>query len=787
MIGPRWRKVWRDAWHHKGRTALVVSAIAIGITGAGSVLNTWSLLRRVTVDGYLAANPASATLRLDSVDAKLIEAVEAIDGVASAQARQTVIGSAMIDGAWKSAVLFATTDFTRLEIGVVSPATGAWPPTDGAVVIESSSAQFSGAVIGEPMMFRLGTGDPVAIDVSGTARDVGLAPGWMEHVVYGFVTPATIARLGGQSSLNQLQIAVRDKSLDRNQVRQIAFKVRDVAKTLGHTVTSVDVPEPGRHIHAAQINSLLITQGIFGVLALILSGFLVINLVTAMLAGQVREIGVMKALGASANQLAEMYLALALVLGLAACVIAIPTAVFIGRWYAGFTSTLLNFDTAGFAIPRWSIAAQVAAGIILPIAAAAIPVIRGSRISVSEALRDFGIGSQGSDVLLGKIGGLNRPLLLALRNVLRKRQRTILTLVTLALGGAVYVGALNLRASIRNSVSYLFETINRYDQIVRFTEPHSPDSLRMLIASVPGVESVEGWNVRNAAISIDGTELGIGFPIVGIPADSKMVAYPVLEGRWIRPDDSNSIVVTKVLAAEDSSFNVGAVVPAVIDGRITDWTVVGIVEAGAQSTAFTTPEAVAAVTGRNTIDVVVIKAPAATAEDEAAISRTIRERATDAGLYVSSIQLIAESKRVIEDHLLLVASFLLVMSQAMIVVGGLGLASTMSLAVLERTREIGVLRAIGARHRSILALIQVEALAIAITAWILAIPLSLPASILIGNVFGRIMLPVPVTLVPDWAAVLQWLVVVVVVAIVASAWPAYRATRITTARALSYE
>ena len=123
----------------------------------------------------------------------------------------------------------------------------------------------------------------------------------------------------------------------------------------------------------------------------------------------------------------------------------------------------------------------------------------------------------------------------------------------------------------------------------------------------------------------------------------------------------------------------------------------------------------------------------------------------------------------------------------MIVVGGLGLASTMSLAVLERTREIGVLRAIGARHRSILVLIQVEALAMAVTAWLLAIPLSLPASIIIGKVFGRIMLPVPITFVPDWAAVVQWFVVVVLVSIVASAWPAFRATRITTARALSYE
>ena len=74
----------------------------------------------------------------------------------------------------------------------------------------------------------------------------------------------------------------------------------------------------------------------------------------------------------------------------------------------------------------------------------------------------------------------------------------------------------------------------------------------------------------------------------------------------------------------------------------------------------------------------------------------------------------------------MVAGFLGNMSLLMLVVGGLGLASTMSLGVLERTREIGVLRAIGARHGSILAMVQIEGLVIALLSWALAIPLSLP-------------------------------------------------------------
>jgi len=787
VIKPRWRKVFRDAWHHKGRTALVILAIAIGITGAGSVLNTWSLLRVVTHDGYLATNPASATLRLDSIDDALLAKIRALPSIADVQARRTVIASVMVDGSWRSAMIFSTRDFMASNIGRLTTQSGSWPPADGSIVIESSSVDFAGAIVGEPMTFQLGQGSSVALPVQGIVRDAGLAPGWMEHVVYAFATPATLALIGAPSSLDQLQILVRDRSLDREGVRLVANEVRDVAISSGHRVTGVEVPEPGRHIHAAQIDSLLMTQGMFGVLALLLSGFLVVNLITAMLAGQVREIGVMKTLGGSPSQLASMYLGLALVLGLVACAIAIPVALLIGRWYAGFTSTLLNFDTAGFDVPRWSIGIQLAAGVVLPLAAAAIPVIRGSRMPVSEALRDFGITSSDDDGLMRRIDGFGRPVLLALRNSLRKRQRTALTLATLALGGAVYVGALNLRSSISASVGYLYGEINRFDMTVRFAEPHAADSITSLVASMPGVERAEAWLTRRAAVALSGGDLGPGFPLVGLSSDSRMVAYPLTSGRWLEPGDKNALVVGRRVAAEDPTIVVGREIPLVIDGKQMKWKVVGIAESGPAPVALTLVESLSDKAGSNRVDLAVVRTVARDGVSQGALGRRLRQDLDDRGFTVSSVSLTEENRRVLEDHLLMVAGFLLIMSQAMIVVGGLGLASTMSLAVLERTREIGVMRAIGARHSSILGMLQMEALAMSIAGWALAIPLSLPASIIIGKVFGRIMFPVPVSFIPDVRAVVNWLAVVIVVSIVACAWPAFRATRITTAKALSYE
>src|SRR5256885_495017 len=75
-------------------------------------------------------------------------------------------------------------------------------------------------------------------------RDVGLAPGWMDHVVYLFAPPRTMTMLGVPSAPDQLQILVRDRTLDRNGVRAVARRVRDVVRAQGHSVLSVDVPEP---------------------------------------------------------------------------------------------------------------------------------------------------------------------------------------------------------------------------------------------------------------------------------------------------------------------------------------------------------------------------------------------------------------------------------------------------------------------------------------------------------------------------------------------------------------
>jgi putative ABC transport system permease protein len=320
----------------------------------------------------------------------------------------------------------------------------------------------------------------------------------------------------------------------------------------------------------------------------------------------------------------------------------------------------------------------------------------------------------------------------------------------------------------------------------RFTRPHASDSLVAAVAGVAGIARVETWSGARASVRRDDGLLGVSFPITAIPVASKSMAVRIERGRWLS-GNGNELVVTKRLFDEDSTLDVGRSATLIVGGKSSQWTVVGIANEGPSPAAFASRDVVAQIATEGGSNIVVISATEDARASMLELIRRVRTQFGDAGFEVQTGQLISAQREVVEDHLVMVAGFLGNMSLLMIVVGGLGLASTMSLAVLERTREIGVLRAIGAKHGSILAMVQIEGLVIAVLSWALALPLSIPMSVALELAFGRIMLETPLTLVPDLTAVVQWFAVVVIVSLVSCAWPALRATRIPTAKALAFE
>lgn len=191
-------------------------------------------------------------------------------------------------------------------------------------------------------------------------------------------------------------------------------------------------------------------------LALILSGFLVINVITALLTQQTRQIGVMKAVGARPIQIAELYLRMVICFGLGALLLAIPMGALGARTFSDFVAAQLNFDLGGPSIQPVALGLQLAVGIITPIAAAFFPIVHTVQRTVREALSDAGVeGAQPSHSPLAQRFNalqqhlpLSRPARLSLRNTFRRRGRLIRTLIPLILGGALFMSVLSVRASL---------------------------------------------------------------------------------------------------------------------------------------------------------------------------------------------------------------------------------------------------------------------------------------------------------------------------------------------------
>lgn len=453
-ISAPWRKAIRDVWLERARATLVVMAIAIGLASFVAVLSTYAILQRELNRGYLATNPPSAVIVTDGIDDGLIASTVARDDVEDADLRRVIGGRLQTsDGSWRRMTLFVIHDFARLRIGTIAPEGGAWPPGRGDVLIERDAFQVAKLRIGDVATIETKSAGRHTLRVAGQVHDVGQAQARMENTVYGYIAPETLAVIGSPSTLDELYLLASGNRFDEPHVRQVADDVKRWLEGTGHLVQRVNVPRPGAHPHAAIMGLLLSLMAAFGLFALTLSGVIVVNLLLATLAKERRQIGVMKAVGGTRGQIARLYLAEAGVFGLAALVVAMPAGIALGRVLSRYFSVLLNFDLNSLASSPWVYAAAAVVALVVPLAAAAFPVAVATDITVREAVDANEVsttrfGASRFDRVICGVGRASGPCLLGIRNSLRRRTRTALTLITLASAGTFFMSALSVRTSL---------------------------------------------------------------------------------------------------------------------------------------------------------------------------------------------------------------------------------------------------------------------------------------------------------------------------------------------------
>ena len=798
MIKPRWRKVLRDLWGNKTRTTLVILSIAIGVFALGTIISTQIILAEDLSRSYAATIPASAVLFVDGFDVQLLDAIENVDGVKEVEARRTLqLRFQSGPNEWQTINIDVLADFSNLKLNKIAPISGAWPPDERHILIERASLPLMAMAVGDSLIVETAVGKQRELQIDGLYHDLNKLPAQFIGETYGCISDDTLAWLGLPVYFDQVHISVEGDNSDIDQIRAVATAVENKLEKSGHPVNWTWIPEPGVHPANDYIQPLLLLLAVLGALSLFASAFLIINIINSLLAQHVQQIGIMKAIGARSGQIAQMYLVNVLILGLLAFVIAAPLGGLGAYALARYTAFLINFNLSDFYIPAQAILVQATVALVVPFLAALYPILKGTRLTVREAISDYGLshGRFGSQLLDRAVEWFttalpifSRPMRISLRNSVRRKARLLLTLLTLTLGGAIFMAVLSVQASFLVTLDDALAYFN-YDVEVSFARPYRVTELQREVMKIPGVTEAESWiNTTGRRVRPDGFE-GQNMAVLGIPAETQFIQPTLLEGRWLLPADENGVVINTQLLREEPDLTVGDVVNLKLNGRTEEWHVVGLVQGVMTGPIAYMNQPYLARTlhevGRSSSVQVVAAHHDPTSQQ--ALARELKAYFDGVGLRVNSVQAISEIREAVQFQFGLIVTFLTIMAILIAAVGGLGLMGTMSINVLERTREIGVMRAVGASNGAILRIVLVEGLFVGVTSWFLSGIFAYPLGLLLSKAVGFAFLESPLTYHFAINGALIWLVAVLLIAALASFLPARKAAHLTVRETLAYE
>ncbi len=792
----RWVKVYRDLWNNRSRTILIVLSIAAGVFAIGVTGISQQALTESLNQQYADLRPADVILQTEpNLDDDFVESIRHMRGVADAEGRRFLMLRISLDGkgeVWRDLSLYALQDYNDQRLFRIWEQDGNWPPQKGEVLLERASLTYLGITPGQQILVKTPDGRKFHLTVTGRVHDLYRIPPFLEGWVYGYVSMDTIRWMGEPEGYNELYVSASDSSLSL----AVADKAANHIEGQGLPVYQKTLPNRGEHPLNYIITTVSLLLGLVAVLSMVLSALLVVNVISALITQQERQIAIMKAIGARSWQITGLYFGMVLSLGLIACLIAIPLSMIGANALAAFVAGLINFDPPEVGFTLESLLFQLGVGLMVPLIAAAPAILNGTKLSPAKVLSEYGIsqvwgGAGLMDALLRRFPMLTRDLLLALRNPFRKRGRLILSLITLTFAGSVFMAIVNLRSSLNVALNEMFSFWN-YDTWLIIDEYIPAERLLNEAKTVPGVEQAEVWNFSLARYVRPDNSESKNLYLLAPPAGTRFLDPPIIEGRGLQPGDTNAILVSPAFLASEPTLRVGGPIKIKIEGREKTYTIVGLINMiGNETIGYMTLLDYYAfarhVREPNRANSIVLTLDSDSLEEQRAITSAIEQQFDRADIEVVNTFLVNDEREEIDAAFGILVALLMVMTLILATVGSLGLMGTMSLNVIDRVREIGVMRAFGASSTAISRIVIIEGLLIGMMSWILAIPLSLPLSSLLARNIGESFMNYPMAAVTSIGGILAWGALVIIISIIASLIPALHAVRLTVTEVLAYE
>ncbi len=775
-----WQRVLRSLLVRRVRSLLTLAGIIVGVAGVTAVVFTARNLAEAQANAYNAASRADVTFWVWNASPALPRTLTDRPDVTAVELRWTDYVKADLGESRQTLYLIGLANPAETTVNRLDLLAGRYPGPDQAL-LEISSRDLAPLDIGDTITYRDSAGRQRRLTISGLVRSPTLLSAQLTGLATAFVPARTVRDLLGVAGANQLLIRVADPGHAREVAHDIA-RLLD-SQHLQHGEPQIRDPQnfPGKR----ELDALFRLLALFAALGLLLCGVLVGNTLAMLVAEEQNEIGTLKALGADRAYILQSYLLAALFFGFLGTPVGIVLGGLLGWRIMSFLGGLTSLS-APFALSPAGIAVGIAVGLGVTLAAGLIPAWHAAMLPVSEALQPHGLVSLYArtrlERVLQRLHNLPPLTAMSLRNLSRRRTRNGLTVLVIALAVATLLAAQTTEGSVNGAIDEVFRTY-RAQAWVFFRRPVSPN-LKQGLQALPGVGRAEPWMLADAWVGHAPVRLW------GLPADTTLYRPNLVAGRWYRADEPQGAVVSADLARRQG-INTGQSIEVDLgEGRRTSLDVVGIaidntifLGSQVQSKVFAPRRTVArlqGMQGQASLFALGVRegSPAAAQPVLAQIER--RYAAWSPAGESAQAEVDAARKQSQTLGLALRSMVALVA-----IIGAIGLANTLTIGVLERRREIGVLRALGSTDRQIAQTFVVEGVALGIAGWalgaIIGYGLGQGLVYTLSSVLFRIRYLFPP------GALLLSLAFALTIAVAASLGPAWAAARLSPIETLRYE
>ena len=835
------RLAWRILAARPLRTLLTTLGVALGVGVLSSSL-AMSAGIEAAVDRTVRDVVGSADLRVAAfleggLSEATVEAIRMTDGIevaAPSIERRTFLGAPVTSAGAEAreavtVVGIEPVAWSRLhELELVAGARLARIDEPSALITESL-AEADGYILGSELRIQ-GHDQPTTLRVIGIIAGPGPVAGAAGRAV---IVPVDVARSAfGLEGVTRVDIGLAD-----------GVSARDVAERLAERLTlepyvlssPADLAE-GLRASTADFQA---TTALVAAIVLFVGSFLIVNTLSMTVGERAREVGLLRAAGATRAQVVRFVLAGALVIGIAGSAFGLVLGLLLGSLMAGSVRALTGFPAEVSSLNAGSLAVAFLVGVAITIAGAVEPAIQAARISPVEALRarlDLpatrrarlgwlalvfvavailallawppAAGATGADRALGVYAVLlaatlatpfvlpplarilGSPLAafvrleerLARGSLARDRSRTALTLGALVVGLAMIVALGWTAQAARNAATAWLADVVPGDEVVTSIRPIGPgEAIRGQLAAIEGVRSVTPIATFDLAIR------GLRFDaaaIVGADflADGRLTFIDGERAAALRALDVGGAAILPLPAAERLGLGVGDTISLALGaGTTLDLRVVGVVERsipgdGGEAILVGWRDASGPI-GVPSADVFAVRF-----EDGAgpAAREALETAARDAALEANPLSRVQGA---VTDALGRVFGLFDALALVAVLVAALGIVNTLAMGVVERVHEIGVLRAIGMTRRQASRMVVVEATILGLVGAVLGAVVGLGVGAVLLFLSGGLVASAGL----PWASIAIAAVLGLAGPAIAAWYPSRLASRVSIVRALKFE